>query len=134
MTLETLPGATPVATQTTGADGSYLFTGLAAGMYRLVETPPGTDTNAGTSVFTQLDQVTATTSSSIDVTIGDPGTTPPWTVDTVSSNKDGFSFTASSPHVNQLRITIPPSARWTSRSMKPISDSQRLSSRRFAST
>jgi hypothetical protein len=77
VTLETLPGATPVASKVIGTDGSYLFSGLAAGMYRLVETPPSGFLNSSTQFLTQLDQVPASTASSIDVTIGDPGKIAP---------------------------------------------------------
>ncbi|HWB13988.1 MAG TPA: SdrD B-like domain-containing protein [Pirellulales bacterium] len=74
ITLYQLTGsnATFLASTTTGADGSYLFQGLAPGDYRLVETPPTGYTNSFTQTLSQTNHVIATTSSSIDVELIDP--------------------------------------------------------------
>jgi hypothetical protein len=62
-------GFTPQS-QTTGANGSYLFTGLAAGTYQLVETPPSGYANDSTLIVTSpVETVTASTPSSITITI-----------------------------------------------------------------
>jgi hypothetical protein len=82
--------------QTTGADGNYLFTGLATGNYRLIETPPSGDSNSAAQTnLSLINRVVAHTSSSIDVTISDPGTTP-WklTWPTNSQNTQNFEFIA----------------------------------------
>ena len=105
VTLYSLPSVTQVGSPQTiasGGDGSYLFSGLSAGQYRLVETPPVNYANSSTSAATQLDQVTATTASSIDVTIGDSGTaaSPNWFLTTFGSNKEPLSFAGPTPPLN----------------------------------
>src|SRR5262249_4007259 len=66
---------------TTGADGTYLFTGLSAGTYRIVETPPAGYSNVGTELTSDLgtslypldtpSQVSPT-NNTIQVTLADP--------------------------------------------------------------
>ena len=57
---------------TTGSDGSYLFTGLTPGTYKLVETPPSGFANETTQTNSPLNPVQSTTSNSITVNVLDP--------------------------------------------------------------
>ena len=87
-----------IGSQLTDANGVYRFTGLDAGKYRLTETPQagsGLVNSATQTNLSRLNQVTAATTSTIDVTIGDPGPTasPNWTLTwSGTSPYDGLSF------------------------------------------
>ncbi|MEO6811632.1 MAG: SdrD B-like domain-containing protein, partial [Isosphaeraceae bacterium] len=59
--------------QTTLADGRYLFTGLDAGTYQIVETPPTNYANEGTQVLSQLNPAAQQAVNTIEVTLLDPG-------------------------------------------------------------
>ncbi|MGA2254821.1 MAG: prealbumin-like fold domain-containing protein, partial [Thermoguttaceae bacterium] len=63
---------TPLATAVTGPNGQYIFQGLAAGLYTLVETPPTGFVNDSTQVLSQLNPATSVNSSTVQVTIVDP--------------------------------------------------------------
>src|SRR5262249_15958514 len=87
------PGFVPQVSGPTLADGGYLFTGLNAGSYRLIETPPVGYGNAGTQTnLSQLNQGNGSAPSRIDVTIGNPDTVPPWTVNLPDFHQDGVYF------------------------------------------
>ena len=98
-------GATLLATVTTDDHGKYRFDGsnvpgglIPGTTYRLVESEAGS-TNTGTQARSPLDRVTATTLNSIDVTVADPGASPPWLLNTSGSVKEPIRFTASNPVV-----------------------------------
>ena len=87
---------TEVGHQTTGLDGNYQFNGLGAGSYRLIETPPTGDVNSATQTnLSVLNQVVAHTTSSIDVKIGDPGTSssPNWFVTWPTNSQNSENIT-----------------------------------------
>jgi uncharacterized repeat protein (TIGR01451 family) len=84
-TLANYPGSTlstVLATATTPPSGYYLFTdasiivsntsGLAAGNYLLVETPPSGSSNAGTDIQSQLNTASQVSPSTIRVTLPNP--------------------------------------------------------------
>jgi hypothetical protein len=86
----------------TGPDGIYRFTDLAAGAYRLVETPPVGHVNSATQTnLSQLSPVTGSTSNSIDVTIGNSDAAT-WTVSVPFRNKDGVLFHGAGANRSQL--------------------------------
>ena len=98
-------GATLVATATTDDRGGYLFDdynvpgGLTPGTtYRLTESDAGYS-NTGTQALSQLDRVAATTLNSIDVTVADPSTAPPWLLNAGGSNFEDIHFTVYNPRV-----------------------------------
>jgi hypothetical protein len=68
------PLPSPYMTTASASDGSYSFTGLAAGTYTIVEIPPAGYGNETTAVESPLNPVTATTSNSITVQVVDPTT------------------------------------------------------------
>jgi len=75
----------PVATQTTGADGAYLFSDIAPGDYRLIETPPAGYVNTGAQALSQLQPVLKQGANFIDVSVraldndpASPNPTPPF--------------------------------------------------------
>jgi hypothetical protein len=84
------PSNTPVGSIVTGSSGAYAFSGLAAGQYQLVETPPTNYTNVSTSDLTGLYKTTLGTST-INVTISD-GTSPalPWQITPIATNPVGM--------------------------------------------
>jgi hypothetical protein len=84
-TLANYPGSTlstVLASATTPGSGYYLFTdasilvsntsGLAAGNYLIVETPPATYSNVGTDIQSQLNPATQVNASTIRVTLENP--------------------------------------------------------------
>jgi protocatechuate 3,4-dioxygenase beta subunit len=60
---------TLVATKSTGADGTYLFTSLAPGNYTLVETPPSTYANSAYQALSPLNVVSVGTSTASTVNV-----------------------------------------------------------------
>jgi hypothetical protein len=60
------------ATTTTGSDGSYLFSGLAAGTYRVKEIPTAGHVNDDVQILSQIDPASKIDNSTIQVTIPDP--------------------------------------------------------------
>jgi hypothetical protein len=91
VTLQKLNDASFVPqTRTTGANGSYQFLDLPAGNYRLTETPPtGYLHSASQTNRSQLNRVDASTSNSIDVTVGDPTVPGTWLLSYPSRVKEG---------------------------------------------
>ena len=97
-----------VTQQTTLADGIYSFGGLASGQYRVTESPPTGYTNSSTQASSKLDNVTATTGSSIDVTLGDSSPNN-WLLSYPTNNKVEVQFTANGTShdslVGQLNVS-----------------------------
>jgi uncharacterized repeat protein (TIGR01451 family)/choice-of-anchor A domain-containing protein len=60
------------ATTTTGADGSYQFTGLAAGTYQLKEIPTAGYANEDVQILSQINPASKVDNSTIQVTLLDP--------------------------------------------------------------
>jgi Bacterial Ig-like domain (group 1)/SdrD B-like domain len=74
-TVKLFQGSNAAALQTTTTDvnGNYLFTSLAPGNYRVIETPTAEYRNSGTQILSQLDPATqGTTPNTILVTVVDP--------------------------------------------------------------
>jgi hypothetical protein len=70
VTLYDATGTNQLASETTGADGLYLFEGLAPGTtYLLKETPPSGFTNQGTQVLAPLDPKATSTTSTTTATV-----------------------------------------------------------------
>jgi hypothetical protein len=74
-----------VASQVTGPDGAYLFSDIAPGNYRLIETPPAGYVNTGTQALSQLQPVLGQGANFIDVSVraldndpASPNPTPPF--------------------------------------------------------
>jgi len=64
--------STPLATQLSGANGQYLFTGLAAGKYQLKEVPPAGYRATAAQTLSQLNPASAAGADAINVTVADP--------------------------------------------------------------
>jgi hypothetical protein len=62
-------GLIPIASQTTGADGGYSFTGLVPGDYVVSETPPTGARVSGTQVQSQVEPAAAIAGNMIRVTV-----------------------------------------------------------------
>ncbi|WP_165228360.1 SdrD B-like domain-containing protein [Aquisphaera insulae] len=97
----------PDQTMITGASGDYIFRGLDAGSYRITETPPAGYVNGSTQVNSPLTPVIASTSSSIDVQLGDPSdlsiTYEKHNKKTLTTTNNG---TTHQSLVGQLNITV----------------------------
>ncbi len=63
---------TPIATQTTDANGQYLFTGLGTGDYLLKETVPSGYSAMGNDIHSQLNPASSVDSQTIKVSVVDP--------------------------------------------------------------
>jgi hypothetical protein len=59
----------PIASRSTAADGSYQFTNLAAGTYRLKEVPPAGFVNDDVEILSQVNPAVKIDSSTIEVTL-----------------------------------------------------------------
>ena len=70
--LFTPTGVTPIAQTTTGADGSYLLTGLSAGDYLLKEVPPSGYSAKAAAALSQLNPASVVGADTIKVSIVDP--------------------------------------------------------------
>lgn len=65
-------GSVPIASQTTGANGQYQFTGLTPGDYLLEEIAPAGYANGGAQANSQLNPATVVAADTIKVTVVDP--------------------------------------------------------------
>jgi hypothetical protein len=108
---------TPLATQATGTnsalpDGGYQFTGLAAGTYQIVETPPTGYASTGTQTLSQLDPASSPDAQTIEVTLLDSPLNVTFSSDEFfARNKwDVLSYslygTPSSTSIGQLPVTV----------------------------
>jgi uncharacterized repeat protein (TIGR01451 family) len=102
----------PFQTTTTDANGQYLFSGLAPGMYVIQEVTPAGSTQETPQILSQLNQASVGSNNTIDVTLADPSSvfvnyngfnnvdsTDPIVV---KVSVDGFSTVDGSPNENAI--------------------------------
>ena len=99
----------PISTTTTGADGSYLFNGLNAGDYRLVETPKSGYSNKDVQILSQIDPASRLDSKTIQVHLIDPtavSTTFLGPVDVLRTSINYLGSQYNNVQTEQLNISV----------------------------